>query len=149
MDTIFGNTGMFMFNSEFMKTQYRMYANDTYKILTSLPDITSSNYKEELEKKYAMCEAISIDFAIMEKTDKLFVIPSDFGWDDVGSWMSIERYLVKDESGNIIKGEVKAENSKNNTVFTTTKPVVLFCSMLKDCLLSKQKKQLLWERETL
>lgn len=72
-----------------------------------------------------MCEAISIDFAIMEKTDKLFVIPSDFGWDDVGSWMSIERYLVKDESGNIIKGEVKAENSKNNTVFTTTKPVVL------------------------
>lgn len=119
------NAGMFMFNSEFMKTQYRMYANDTYKILTSLPDITSSNYKEELEKKYAMCEAISIDFAIMEKTDKLFVIPSDFGWDDVGSWMSIERYLVKDESGNIIKGEVKAENSKNNTVFTTTKPVVL------------------------
>lgn len=119
------NAGMFMFGAEFMKSQYALYAKDTYDILTSLPEITDSNYMEELEKKYALCESISVDFAIMEKTDKLYVVPADFGWDDVGSWMALDRYLTKDEAGNITKGEVVTNNSNNNTVFTTTKPIIL------------------------
>lgn len=119
------NAGMFMFGAEFMKSQYEIYANETYKILTNLPKITDKTYSKELEEKYTMCESISVDFAIMEKTDKLYVVPADFGWDDVGSWMALERYLSKDMSGNVTKGEVKIENSNNNTVFTTTKPVVL------------------------
>lgn len=119
------NAGMFMFGAEFMKAQYALYANETYKILTSLPAITAENYMEELEQKYAICESISVDFAIMEKTDKLYVVPADFGWDDVGSWMALERYLTKDEYGNVTKGEVQAENANNNTVFVTTKPVII------------------------
>lgn len=119
------NAGMFMFGAEFMKSQYKIYANEMYKTLTTLPKITDKIYSKELEEKYALCESISVDFAIMEKTDKLYVVPADFGWDDVGSWMALERYLTKDTSGNVTKGEVKIENSNNNTVFTTTKPVVL------------------------
>lgn len=119
------NAGMFMFSVGFMKGQYALYAKETYNTLTSLPSISSPSYMEELEKKYSTCESISVDFAIMEKTDKLYVVPGDFGWDDVGSWMALGRYLKKDESGNITKGEVSAHNSSNNTVFTTTKPVVL------------------------
>lgn len=119
------NAGMFMFNAEFMKSQYELYANETFNTLTSLPAIDAANYMEELETKYVTCESISVDFAIMEKTDKLYVVPADFGWDDVGSWMALGRYLNQDEKGNVTKGEVKVENSNNNTVFTTTKPVVL------------------------
>lgn len=119
------NAGMFMFGAGFMKSQYEMYAKDTYDILSSLPEITDPNYMEELEKKYILCESISVDFAIMEKTDKLYVIPADFGWDDVGAWMALGRYLQQDGFGNITKGNVLANNSKNNIVFTTTKPVVL------------------------
>lgn len=119
------NAGIFMFGTGFMKSQYELYANETYKILTSLPPISDPDYMGKLEKKYAECESISVDFAIMEKTHKLYVVPAHFGWDDVGSWMALGRYLAKDENGNITKGEVKVENSKNNTVFTTTKPVVL------------------------
>ena len=118
------NAGMFMFGAEFMKSQYEIYANETYKTLTNLPKITEKTYSKELEEKYALCESISVDFAIMEKTDKLYVVPADFGWDDVGSWMALERYLSKDMNGNVTKGEVKIENSNNNTVFPTTKPVV-------------------------
>ena len=57
---------------------------------------------------------------LWKKTDKLYVVPADFGWDDVGSWMALERYLTKDEYGNVTKGEVQAENANNNTVFVTT-----------------------------
>lgn len=119
------NAGMFMFGAEFMISQYQKYCKDTFDILMSLPSITSPDYMKELEEKYATCESISVDFAIMEKTDKLYVIPADFGWDDVGSWMALGRYLVRDNWGNIMKGEVIAENSKNNTIFTTTKPVII------------------------
>lgn len=119
------NAGMFMFGAEFMKSQYELYAKGIYDILTSLPKIADSNYMQELEKKYILCEAISVDFAIMEKTDNLYVVPADFGWDDVGSWMALGRYLKQDKFGNITKGEVVTNNSNNNTVFTTTKPVIL------------------------
>ena len=119
------NAGMFMFGAKFMESQYELYAKETYKILTSLPAITAPNYTEELEAKYAACESVSVDFAIMEKTDRLYVVPADFGWDDVGSWMALGRYLPKDSAGNITKGEVIMNNSNNNTVFSTTKPIVL------------------------
>lgn len=119
------NAGMFMFNVDFMKSQYELYAKETYDILTSLPAIDAPNYMEELEAKYATCESISVDFAIMEKSDKLYVVPADFGWDDIGAWEALSRYLKQDDAGNITKGEVAMNNSNSNTVFTTTKPVVL------------------------
>lgn len=119
------NAGMFMFNSEFMKTQYKVYARQIYEVLSSLPNIDSEYYVNELKCKYKLCESISVDYAIVEKTKDLYVVPVDFGWDDVGSWQALERYLEKDKYNNVVKGNVIVNNSKNNTVFTTTKPVVL------------------------
>lgn len=119
------NAGMFMFNSEFMKAQYKVYARQIYEVLSSLPNIDSESYVNELKCKYKLCEAISVDYAIIEKTRDLYVVPVDFGWDDVGSWQALERYLEKDKYNNVVKGNVIINNSKNNTVFTTTKPVVL------------------------
>lgn len=119
------NAGMFMFGIDFMKSQFEEYAAETYKILTSLPAIDSPDYLNELEEKYIICESISVDFAIMEKTDKLYVIPADFGWDDVGSWMALDRYLNRDNSGNFSKGANRNFNSHNNTVFSTSKEIVL------------------------
>ena len=119
------NAGMFMFNVNFMESQYKLYANKTYNILKKLPSITSYNYFKKLKEKYIECESISVDFAIMEKTDKLFVIPADFGWDDIGGWKALNRYIEADTAGNITKGEVKFENSRDNVVFATTKPVTI------------------------
>jgi mannose-1-phosphate guanylyltransferase len=119
------NAGMFMFNAEFMKKEFAKNAANTYKTLISLPAINSPDYMSELEEKYATCESISVDFAIMEKTDKLYVVPADFGWDDVGSWMALGRYLEKDEQGNITKGQNRIFNANNNTIFSTTKEVVV------------------------
>lgn len=119
------NAGMFMFKAAFMKSQFELYAKETFDVLNSLPSIYDSCYKAELAEKYEKCESISVDFAIMEKTDKLFVVPSEFGWDDVGSWLALGRYLKKDASDNISKGNVTIYNSKNNTVYSSTKPVIL------------------------
>jgi mannose-1-phosphate guanylyltransferase len=119
------NAGMFMFNASFMIKEYEKYANDTYSLLISLPRISDESYMKDLEDKYAKCESISVDFAIMEKTSNLYVIPADFGWDDIGAWKALERYLTGDKSNNIIKGNTKIYDSKNNLVFSSCKEVVL------------------------
>lgn len=119
------NAGIFMFNEKYMKSQYHKFAKNTYQLLNSLPPITDLNYFNELKIKYPKCEAISVDFSIIEKTDKLYVVPADLGWDDVGSWLALERYLKKDVNQNCIRGNVEPVNSYNNVIYSTTKPVIL------------------------
>lgn len=142
------NAGMFMFKSTYMKSQFELYAKETFDVLSLLPSIYDSNYKSELSANYEKCESISVDFAIIEKTDKLFVIPSEFGWDDVGSWLALGRYLEKDNSDNISKGNVTIQNSKNNIIYSSTKPVILldaedlFVIDTNECIVVGNKKSL-------
>ncbi len=119
------NAGMFMFNAKFMKTQYKKHAKDLNNIIDNLPSINNSNYIKALESEYPKCESISIDFAIMEKTDKLCVIPADFGWDDIGGWKALNRYIKEDSNQNIIKGNAIMENSNNNIIYSTNKDIIL------------------------
>lgn len=123
--TYLWNAGMFMFNSKFILKEFQKYYNKGYEKLSSLPCITSSDYFMKLSEIYLKCDAISIDYAIMEKSENIYVIPSDFDWDDLGSWKSIERYVKKDKSGNIVKGKSIILNSYNNLIYGTDKDIVL------------------------
>ncbi len=78
-----------------------------------------------MNRLYQKCEAISIDYAVMEKSKNIYVIPGDFGWDDIGSWTSLERYIKKDDDGNILNGNISKYNSKNNIVYAGDKKVIL------------------------
>lgn len=118
------NAGMFMFNTEFILEEFsKNYSS--YNLLSSLPSIYSIDYFNQLEKKYPQCEAISIDYAIMENSSHIYVIPSNIGWDDVGSWEALERYIEKDQNENIIKGAVISINSFNNLIYSTNKKIFL------------------------
>lgn len=61
----------------------------------------------------------------MENADSIYVIPSDFGWDDVGTWKAIERYRDKDEANNVFVGDVTNINAQNNLVVGKQKPIIL------------------------
>jgi len=58
----------------------------------------------------------SIDYGIMEKAEDIYVIPGTFGWDDVGSWLAIERINKTNEFGNVIKGNVVTVNTRNTII---------------------------------
>ena len=96
-----------------------------YNILKDLPEITSKNYKDFLDKAYPKCESISIDYAVLEKSDNIYVIPGSFGWDDIGTWMSLLRYVAPDQDGNYVKGNIHKYNAKNNIVYTGDKQIIL------------------------
>jgi len=119
------NAGMFIFNCDFMLEQLRNNLENSYNLLINLPDINSKDYYTKLEIAYEQCESISIDYAVMEKSNDIFVIPSEFGWDDIGTWKSLQRYIKPDTEANIIKGNVKAYNSSNNVIYAGNKKVML------------------------
>jgi len=138
---------MFIFNVDNMLEELKENYSG-YKVLENLPKITESNYKENLEKLYPECEAISIDYAVMEKSKNIYVIPGDFGWDDIGSWLSLLRYIKPDEKNNYFKGKVEEYDSKNNVVYAGDKRVILlnaedmFCIDTDDVLVIGNREKL-------
>jgi mannose-1-phosphate guanylyltransferase len=61
--------------------------------------------KDFITDAYAVCKSISIDYGVMEKADNVYVLASDFGWSDLGTWGSLYEHLHKDERGNAITGK--------------------------------------------
>ena len=70
---------------------------------------------------YEDCENISIDYGIMEKSDKVKVILSDFGWSDLGTWGSLSEHLAKDERSNAYVGTLLSDDSNNNVIYSSNK----------------------------
>ena len=84
----------------------------------------------------------------MEKSKNIYVVPGNFGWDDIGSWNALERYIQKDENGNILNGNVKACDSKNNVIYGDNKKILLidaedlFCIDTEDVLVIGKKESI-------
>lgn len=119
------NAGMFIFDVDYMLKELEKNFNESYNIIKKLPSIYEQEYTKALDEEYMKCDSISIDYAVMEKSDEIYVIPSDFGWDDVGTWHSLERYIGKDKNGNTAKGDIEFSNSNNCVVYGKNKKVIL------------------------
>ena len=85
----------------------------------------NASYQSTLEKVYGMIRGISIDYGVMEKAEKVYVIPGDFGWSDIGSWDEVFRLSGKDEHGNSITGKVIQKDTKNSYIYSPDKVVAV------------------------
>jgi mannose-1-phosphate guanylyltransferase/mannose-6-phosphate isomerase len=105
----FWNSGMFTFKASVMMKELKIRQPELLKEMEQL-DLTGSMVSQ---KDYERLPNISIDYAIMEKTDKSAVLPSEFGWSDIGSWKSLYDFIPKDANGNVIDGDVISNRTKN------------------------------------
>ena len=119
------NAGMFIFNNLKMLEELNKNLHKEYELLINLPKWNDQSYEEYLEKQYEKCDKISIDYAVMEKSPNVYTIPSDIGWDDVGTWAALSRYIKEDAKQNITKGNVTLINSYNNIVYANGKQIIL------------------------
>ena len=119
------NAGMFIFNVDYMLKELENNYNKPYKLVQQLPSIYDESYEKILKEIYPESENISIDYAVMEKSKNIYVIPSNLGWDDIGTWKSLERYIEKDENSNIAKGNVEFSNSINCIAYGDNKRIIL------------------------
>ncbi|WP_158058391.1 mannose-1-phosphate guanylyltransferase [Halorussus halophilus] len=68
------------------------------------------------ERGFAEVESVSIDYAVMERTDDAYVVPAEFDWDDLGSWDALERVVETDDDGNVLLGEGISIDGEGNVV---------------------------------
>lgn len=141
------NSGIFMFKaSTYLETLQRLQnpiflscCNSYNKAIRDLDFIRL--FAEDFEK----CENISIDYAIMEKAEKVAVAPLEIGWSDVGSWQAISELTPKDHNENSLVGDVVALKTKNcyinsrNRLVTTIGVENLIVISLKDVVLIANK----------
>jgi mannose-1-phosphate guanylyltransferase len=115
------NGGMFIWKADNILNLTNRYLRETYEVLSEIAASSEEEFEQVLENRYKDIESISVDYGIMENAKEIYVIPSDFGWDDVGNWSSIERYNPKDSSGNVKKENGYSYNSIGNIVLTNKK----------------------------
>lgn len=119
------NGGMFIWSINNVINQINMYSPNTYNALINVMEVSEDKLQQTINDNYENTEATSIDYAVLEKSKDVYVIPSNFGWDDVGSWEALDRYREKDESGNVLVGQSKAVKANNNLVISSNNSVVV------------------------
>lgn len=119
------NGGMFLFKVSNILERVREYSKVTYEALKNVYIEDEVNISSCIEECYKKTEPVSIDYGIMEKSNDIYVMKSDIGWDDIGTWKALERYKVKDTYGNIIDNRTKVIDSRSNISITGGKKVVM------------------------
>ena len=102
----FWNSGLFIWNVATLERSFRTYCQGIAAIFDELsPLFYTAGEQEAVNRLFPTCENISIDYAVMEKADDIYVFPADFGWSDLGTWGSLHTLLPKDENGNACVGD--------------------------------------------
>lgn len=114
----FWNAGIFVWNADTITNAIRRYAPQIAGVMDELePALFTDKEAEELKRLFPTCEKISIDYAVMEKAEDIFVLPAEFGWSDLGSWGSLRTLLPQDEASNAkVGGRVDMYNCRNCVV---------------------------------
>ncbi|TRZ49424.1 MAG: hypothetical protein D4S01_08620 [Dehalococcoidia bacterium] len=100
------NSGIFIGRADIFLGEFKMHSPKVY--VTAVRIANSKGFKKIkqcLKRYYRDFPDVSIDYAIMEKTDKAFVIKADFGWSDIGSWNVFQEYIMADKDKNAVDGE--------------------------------------------
>lgn len=128
------NSGIFMFNSLLFENEVLKYCKNIYEAFEE---------NKNIEDKFKKIEkGISIDYAIMEKTEKAAVVSADIGWTDLGSFDSLYDTIKKDKEGNVIFDEDIAIDSKNNLIYSEPNKIVSTIGV-EDLLIIDEKDALL------
>lgn len=131
----FWNSGIFIFPASVIVEEIKRYQPKLYSSLLKIEKIQS---KRKITEIYSCLDNISIDYAIMEKTKRLYMIEANFNWDDVGSWDSLERYLPHDKYQNILSAIHKGIDT--NGCMVISQPNHLIATLgLKDMLIVQTK----------
>ncbi len=109
------NGGIFMGKISVFMEEFKKYANSIYSNLSKLDFSSSTQINYGV---YECMESISIDYAVMEKSDKVALVKLQSDWNDLGSWQSIYNVKDKDENGNVITGKVVTDNVKNSLIYS-------------------------------
>ena len=125
--SFFWNAGIFVWNVSTVVNSLRVYQPTISKVFERmLPYYYTDKEQQLINEQFPLCENISIDYAIMEKADEIFVFPANFGWSDLGTWGSLHANSRRDAQNNALIGQnIKMYESRNCVVHTTQEKKVV------------------------
>lgn len=145
------NAGIFIWRVQDVLNAFEKYQPEMYELFAAEKDkFNTTEEKQAIAEIYPLCTNVSIDYAIMEKATNVYVIPSSFGWSDLGTWNSAYDNLEKDYLGNAVTGKkvliidaakcmVSAENNKlvvlqglEDFIVVDTADALLICKKEKE-----------------
>ena len=114
----FWNAGIFIWNVNTVLAAFEKYMPETYSVFDEGRELFGTiQEKKFISKTYAVCKSISIDYGIMEKADNVYVMCTDFGWSDLGTWGSLYEHIPHDENDNaFVSGEVFSYDNNRNII---------------------------------
>jgi mannose-1-phosphate guanylyltransferase len=112
------NSGIFIWKAETVILSIRKHLRDLYDIFEAGNEYYNTPEETEfIDRVFPGCKSISVDYGLMEKSEKVYVYPADFGWSDLGTWGSLYAHLEMDKNNNGVIGDnVMLYNSSGNIV---------------------------------
>jgi mannose-1-phosphate guanylyltransferase / mannose-6-phosphate isomerase len=112
------NSGIFLFRPSAFVEELKVHAPAVSKAVETAMTAASSDgsFVRPDRSAFEAAQSISIDYAVMEHSDQVLVVPVSFGWSDVGSWDSVRDLLEADSNGNVIRGDVVALDVRNSLI---------------------------------
>lgn len=118
------NSGMFIFRTDTMMEEIKKFMPELDESLERLSkNIMLKDFPKHLEKEYSKLKSTSIDYGVMEKAKDVFIIRSNFGWNDVGAWDEVYNIKEKNCDGNVKQGRTVTINTKNCLIINDLKMV--------------------------
>lgn len=131
------NSGIFVWNVASIIKAFAEYMPDMAETFSEGNAIYwTEGEKDFIIKAYSQCRNISIDYGILEKAPNVYVVPSDFGWSDLGTWKSLYDNSEKDENGNVIDANAMTYET-NNCIIKMPKDKLVVVEGLEDFIIAE------------
>lgn len=138
------NAGIFIWSAKTVVSAFRRNQPELFELFESGYSVYNTEFEDDfIKENYPKAENISVDYALMEKSDNVHVIPATFDWNDLGTWGSLYDKLDKDEDSNaVVNSRVLAENASGNMI-RSKKDKIVVVDGLKDYIIVDKDEVLL------
>ncbi len=143
------NAGIFIWTVEAVLNAFKKFQPQMYQLFErGYERYNNPEEKEFIEENYSKADNISIDYALMENAENVYVLPASFDWNDLGTWGSLHEKLGKDENNNaVVNARVFLENAANNIIRTDADKTVIIDGLSNYIVVDKEDILLIYPKE--
>ena len=132
------NAGIFIWNVEDIIEEFKTYLEDIYLLFEQeYKNVENPDSPENIAHIYGQCRNISIDYGIMEKSAKVYVMKGEFGWSDVGTWHSFHEISPKDENNNVSNSEQVRLIETKECIINVPKDKKVIIEGIENCIIAE------------
>ncbi len=143
------NSGIFLWHLKTIQEAFQNHLPDIHEAFSEGENVYfTEEEKDFIAQAYSVCTNISIDFGVMEKAENVYVIPSQFGWSDLGTWSSLYNVYEKDYLGNAVSGkDVMIYDAKDCMVMGKDGKLIVLQGLENYCVIDTDDTLLICEKD--